>query len=70
MNRTYEGIVANGQIQIVGDVKFPENTRVFVVVPNEVELPSKRVATPRLVHPEHIIDFQMEVIDEAPDAGL
>jgi predicted DNA-binding antitoxin AbrB/MazE fold protein len=35
----------------------------------ENELPPARIFSPRLVHPEQIADFQMEV-REIPDAGV
>ncbi|MGI8882763.1 MAG: AbrB/MazE/SpoVT family DNA-binding domain-containing protein [Pyrinomonadaceae bacterium] len=32
---TYKGTVKNGQIKILIDVKWPEKTEVYVVVPDE-----------------------------------
>lgn len=32
---TYQGVVKNGQIKLTIDVKLPENSEVFVIVPNK-----------------------------------
>ena len=32
---TYQGVVKNGQIKLSIDVKLPENSEVFVIVPNK-----------------------------------
>lgn len=61
---TFEGIVKQGQIRLKDDVRLPENTRVFVVVP---EIQVEKVAhifTPRLAHREDAKDFEMEVSRE------
>ena len=31
---TYQGTVENGRVRIAGDVRLPENARVYVVVPD------------------------------------
>ena len=31
---TYQGTVENGQVRLAGDVRLPENARVYVVVPD------------------------------------
>ena len=68
-NKTYEATVINGQIQLPADVKLPENARVLVTVPDEAGPSNARVRTPRLVNPEQVKDFQMEV-EGARDAGI
>ncbi len=68
---TFEGIVENGQIRLRDEVTLPENTRVYVVIPDFEAAPLKaRVYTPRLVHPEQANDFAKQVIEESADAGL
>lgn len=63
-----EGIVENGQVRLKDDFRLPDNTRVFVVVP-DVEVESvARVYSPRLVHPEQAGDFKMEVAGGPLDA--
>lgn len=32
---TYQGTVENGQVRLAGDIRLPENTRVYVVVPDD-----------------------------------
>lgn len=61
---TYEGIVQNGTIKLPESVQLPEHSRVYVVVPDKTS-PSVDKTTPplspRLVHPEEISDFAMEI---------
>jgi hypothetical protein len=63
---TYEGIVEHGCVHFPAGVSVPENARVYVVVPEivEIEVPrAARVPSPRLVHPEQADDFVKEVVD-------
>ena len=32
---TYQGTVENGQVRLAGDIRLPENIRVYVVVPDD-----------------------------------
>ena len=70
MNRTLEAVVLNGEIRLRGDAGLPENTRVYVVVPDAAESAIARVRTPRLAHPEQASEFKMEVLDEVQDADV
>jgi len=70
MNRTFEGVVLNGEIRLRGNVGLPDNTHVYVVVPDAAEPPIAHIRTPRLAHPEQAVAFEMEVLDEAQDAGV
>jgi len=67
---TFEGIVEAGQIRLKPDVRLPERTKVYVLVPDIQIEPTGRIASPRLAHREQAADFQMEVIEDAPDAGV
>ena len=67
-DKTYEGTVVNGNIQLPAGVKLPENSRVLVFVPDS-ESPKARIHTPRLVNPEQAKDFQMDV-EGAGNAGV
>lgn len=60
-NRSFEGIVSNGKVQLLGGACLPEKARVrvFLFDPQIRDLP--RLASPRLVHPEEAADFRMEV---------
>ena len=66
---TYEATVVNGQIRLPANVTLPENSKVLIVVPGNVNSRSARVSSPRLANPAQAIEFEMEV-REATDAGL
>ena len=70
MSRTYQGTVVRGKIRLDGNVELPENARVYVVVPEVSDASPGRIHTPRLVDPKLASEFQMEVHDEAHDAGV
>jgi hypothetical protein len=66
---TLQGFVENGQIRLADNVRLPEKTLVYVVVPG-VEIPAVvHVASPRLAHPEQTDDFKKEV-KEIGNAGV
>jgi hypothetical protein len=65
---SFEGIVENGRIRLEPTVRLPENTKVYVLVPNLPAMPTARVRSPRLAHPEQAADFTMEIVE--PDAGV
>jgi hypothetical protein len=67
---TLEGIVEQGQIRLTTNLHLPDNTKVFVVVPDVEIQQSAHVLTPRLLHRKQVADFEMEVIEDAPDAGV
>ena len=60
---TYEGIVENGQIRLPADVRLPEKTKVYVVIPGVEMRPAAYVGSPRLVHPEQAADFTKEIVE-------
>jgi hypothetical protein len=62
---TFEGIVENGQIRLPENVRLPERTKVFVVIPNLAQPSANRLMSPRLVHSEQAQDFQMTVLPNA-----
>ena len=60
----FEGVVEQGQIKLKTNVRLPENTRVYVIVP-EIEIEKvAHVFTPRLASREDARDFEMEVVRE------
>ncbi len=70
---TIEGIVDNGQIKLTDDIRLPDNTRVYVVVPDAQDLQTKpvvRIYSPRLVHKADAKDFELEIVEERADAEL
>lgn len=67
---TLEGVIDNGQVRLRDNVRLPDNTRVYVIVPDiEVEQVA-HIYSPRLVHPEQAADFKLEVTEESSDASL
>ena len=67
---TLEGIVDHGQIRLKSNVHLPDNTKVYIIVPDYLPTEHAHIYSPRLANPEQGVDFTMEVIEEQPDAGL
>jgi hypothetical protein len=67
---TIEAVVENGQIRLPASVRLPERAKVYVLIPDAEVTSTARVMSPRLAHPEQASDFQKEVAEENPDAGL
>ncbi|HEX8098565.1 MAG TPA: hypothetical protein VF507_11030 [Pyrinomonadaceae bacterium] len=60
---TFEGVVEQGRIKLSADVRLPDGTKVYIVVPDiEIEEAGVRLHSPRLAHPEQAADFEMEVV--------
>ena len=66
----FEGVVKDGHIRLISDVRLPDNTKVFVVVSDLQVEQVAHVFTPRLVHSEQVADFVLEVVEEPSDAGI
>jgi len=62
---TFEGIVENGQVKLPENVRVPERTKVYVVIPGVGQPGATRLMSPRLAHPEQAKDFQVAVIANA-----
>lgn len=67
---TFQGVVKNGQIRLRDNVTLPEDTEVYVVIPDFESLPRARVHSPRLAHPEQAADFVKQIVQVARDADL
>lgn len=67
---TLPGIVENGQIRLPDNVRLPEKTHVYVVIPGLEPQEPGRVASPRLAHPEQATDFVKTVAMEEDHAGV
>jgi hypothetical protein len=67
---TFEGIVEHGQIRLAEQIRLPEHTKVFVVVPEICIQGKARIVSPRLVDPTQLADFEMEIIEDLADARL
>ena len=64
---TIEGIIQNGKIELLEKVNLPDQTRVYVVVPDfsvrEVKQRLARIASPRLKDRSQIKDFVIEMVE-------
>jgi hypothetical protein len=67
---TIEGVTENGQIRLKTNINLPDNTKVYVVVPDMQVEEIARIYSPRLAHPDQASDFEMEITEEAADADL
>ena len=63
-----EAIVDHGLIRLPPDVKLPDRTRVYIIVPANLTQKRARFLSPRLTNPEQVRDFVMEVSAERGDA--
>ena len=62
---SFEGIVENGQIRLPENVRVPERTKVYVVIPGVGQPSTAQWMSPRLAHPEQAKDFQITIIPNA-----
>jgi hypothetical protein len=67
---TFEGYVEHGQIRVPDNLKVPENTKVYVLIPDATSTLTARFRSPRLARPEQAADFIKEVTEVPADAGL
>jgi hypothetical protein len=67
---TYEATVREGRIVLPEGARIPDNTRVYVVVPESKDAERARIMSPRLVHRDELPDFTMEVEREDEDARV
>ena len=67
---TFEAIVKDGQIRLPAGVDLPDQTRVYVVIPDLKMRKPIRIYSPRFVNPEDAADFKMEVIRDAGHADM
>ena len=64
---TFEGVVEDGKIHLKTNIQLPDNTKVYVIVPDVQIQQAARVLSPRLAHSEQVADFKMEVVEESAD---
>ena len=67
---TLEATVRDGRIVLPEGTCIPDNTRVYVVVPESKDAEQVRMMSPRLVHHDELPDFTMQVEREGEDAHL
>lgn len=60
---TFEATVEDGLIRLPENVRLPNSTKVYVVVPRGELVPAALIASPRLAHPEQIEDFRKEIVE-------
>ena len=65
-----EGIIERGQVRIMPDVRLPDKTKVYVIIPGIQIERVAHVFTPRLAHPEQAADFELEIVEELSHARL
>lgn len=62
---TIQGIVKNGQILLSEDIKLPEMTEVFVIIPPKKN--AKKIMSPRLVNKSDAAMFVKTVEEDTND---
>ena len=67
---TLERIVENGQIRLPDDVKLPEHTKVYVVIPALQSGQPSHIYSPRLVDPEQAAYFAKQILEVPADVEL
>jgi hypothetical protein len=67
---TLEGVVEGGQIRLKDNVRLPEKTKVYVIVPDIQIKPGAHIFRPWLTHPEQAVEFEMEIVEESLDASV
>jgi hypothetical protein len=67
---TYEGVIEKGKIRLKTRVHLPDNTKVYVLVPETKAKKTARVTSPRLVHRKQAADFKMEISEDNSNASL
>ncbi len=60
---TLEGIIDHGQIRLKTNMHLPDNTKVYVIIPDVQIEQVVRISSPRLAHPEQAADFAMEIVE-------
>lgn len=63
MTQAYEAVYENGTIQLPANIRLPERTKVYIVVPEMGTTPTYRINSPRLAHPKQAADFVIEMIE-------
>ena len=67
---TFEGVVKDGRIRLQDNMQLPEDTEVYVVIPDFAPLPQARGPSPHLVRHEQAADFIKRVVEATDDADV
>jgi len=62
---TIQGIVKNGQILLSEDIKLPEMTEVYVIIPPNKN--TKKIMSPRLVNKSDAVKFVKTIEEDTND---
>ena len=65
--RAFEGTVEQGQIRLKGDVRLPEHTKVYVIIPGNQDQRALRGGPPS-ENPAESSDFETETTEDGIDA--
>jgi len=68
----YEGVVEKGSVRLPADVQLPDNTKVYILIPDPRPGTVAHIYSPRLANPEDAKYFEktMEVLEERGDADV
>ena len=61
---SFEAIINNDQIQLPPNIPLPNQTKVYVIVPDFKRVRKAHINTPHLVYPKQASDFTKEVYEE------
>ena len=67
---TYEGVIEKGKIRLKTNIRLPDNTKVYVFVPETQAKKTVRITSPRLIHRKQVADFEMEISEDSSDAKV
>jgi len=67
---TLEGVVERNRIRLKDNIRLPQKTTVYVIVPDVQVKQFARIIAPRLARPEQVTNFMMEIVQEPADASL
>ena len=67
---TFEGFVEQGQIKLKNGLRLPDQTTVYIIVPDLEPVRLPRIHSPHLVNPQQAQDFVMEVSEVVANARI
>ena len=67
---TVEGVVEGDKIRLLDPLNVPDDTRVYVVVPDASAIERVHVFSPHLRHSDQSADFGLKVSESSDHASL
>jgi hypothetical protein len=64
----FECIIENGQVRLPDASALPEQTEVYVILPDLQRERPARIWSPRLAHREQVADFVHQIVEVQADA--